>query len=548
MTAAMTEPGSTRSPAGTSSPSSSDNGSAASHGSSPGATSAASTRPSTAMASATGSGASAALSTAARTAGSASTVRGVASTAPSRSRTSEAASGCTIRRPRASRPGGSAVAGQQQTAGAADQSTVGQRHGQRAEGVALADRHPAGQRGVEPAPPGRVATQLGQLVHDVGEGEPGRPQPVESAVVRRPGRAARRPAPRGARRPRRLRRWPARRAAAAAPPSAVASSGAAAIASTMPRRRAASRAPTGAGPGTSDSGSSAAAASSAYAPAASVDQEVGQRTRGHVPPRRVERERRDEQTREVERLVGRRRRVQRRRNGLSGEWPGPEHRPLRQVALLDRAVREQPRIGAPGPAYDLPAVVAGEHRLGAGHLHDDLGQPRQREQERVVDLGEQPAGEVGGGRVAQGQHHRGVEPGLGRAVVGVRQPEQRDVATAARELVGEGRYGEDCRLRVGERPAHATGRRGDPRLVGDSEHGGEPDAEAPDGLVVTVITFGRCPQRRERLDAGRVERRAGVRGRQRAVAAVAASSRPGTPARRAASAAFWASSTTTRSR
>ena len=68
-----------------------------------------------------------------------------------------------------------------------------------------------------------------------------------------------------------------------------------------------------------------------------------------------------------------------------------------------------------------------------------------------------------------------------------------------------------------------------------------------------VVALGGGAQGGQRLDAGRVQRGAGVGGGQHGgspsgPAAASAAAGPGTPARAAASAAFWASSTTSRSR
>lgn len=97
---------------------------------------------------------------------------------------------------------------------------------------------------------------------------------------------------------------------------------------------------------------------------------------------------------------------------------------------------------------------------------------------------------------------------------------------------------------LGEGPADTAVAADDRGLVGDGEDGGEADAEAADG---GGVAFRGCPQGGEGLDAGRVEG-APVLAATRTPSRRVSRSRPGTPALAAASAAFWASSTTSRSR
>lgn len=192
-------------------------------------------------------------------------------------------------------------------------------------------------------------------------------------------------------------------------------------------------------------------------------------------------------------------------------------------------------------------------------LDDDLVQAGQGEQQRVVHGGQQPGHQVLGGAVAQRQHDDGVVP-LGRgALGGQRQAQQRYVSVAAAQLVPEagaadGRPAGQL-ARLGQGPAHAAVPAEHRGLVADREDGGEPDAEAADGGLV-ALALGGGPQGAQGLHSGGVERCAGVRGGQHAAVVRVAggggvqgeTGRPGTRARAAASAAFWASSTTRRSR
>lgn len=171
------------------------------------------------------------------------------------------------------------------------------------------------------------------------------------------------------------------------------------------------------------------------------------------------------------------------------------------------------------------AVGAPGERAGglAAGFHDDLGQPGQGQEQGVVDGGEQPLGEVGGGRVAQGQDDRGVVRLRGGALGGERQPEQGHVTVPAPHLVAEpgtvpGHVGGQL-PGLGQRPAHAPVPPHDRGFVGDGEDGGEADAEPADGAVGRLrVPFGGGPQGGQGLDTGRVERGAGVGGHQDAVA------------------------------
>ncbi|OIQ76441.1 hypothetical protein GALL_418800 [mine drainage metagenome] len=118
-----------------------------------------------------------------------------------------------------------------------------------------------------------------------------------------------------------------------------------------------------------------------------------------------------------------------------------------------------------------------------------------------------------------------------RRVAGVleREPEHRQRAVAVRDLLGEGvasdgaRAGRDVRrgqpgqcverARQGELHGPGRGQHGD--LVGHGADGGEPDAEPADHARRGrgPALRGR-PQRGQRRDTGRVQRRPGVRGDQ----------------------------------
>lgn len=243
---------------------------------------------------------------------------------------------------------------------------------------------------------------------------------------------------------------------------------------------------------------------------------------------------------------------------------------MRAQPFLQGAVGEQGRVDRTVMRDRAPAVPAVhgvvDVRVGAvlgavqrpypvGGVDDDLVEAGQRQEQRVVDGGEQPADEVLGDTVAQRQHDHRVVPVRCGALGGQGEPEQRYVTVAAAEFVtetgaaGGGLLGEAAGL--GEGPADPTVPADDGGLVTDREHGGEPDTEPADGGLV-ALALGGGPERAERFDAGGVEgapvlaaaRTAfpaspGCRVRRR---------RPGTPARAAASAAFWASSTTRRSR
>jgi hypothetical protein len=169
--------------------------------------------------------------------------------------------------------------------------------------------------------------------------------------------------------------------------------------------------------------------------------------------------------------------------------------------------------GAVGAAGDRPGALTVD-------LDDDLFETGEGEQQRVVDRPQQPFGEVGGGGVAQRQDDGGVVRVRGGALGGERQPQQRYVTVAPPDLVPEagavpGGLGGQL-PRLGQRPPHAAVPADDGGLVGDGEDGGEPDAEPPDGLLVG-LPLRRRAQGGQRLDPGRVQRRAGVGGDEHTV-------------------------------
>nr|WP_307793144.1 hypothetical protein [Amycolatopsis sp. MtRt-6] len=97
--------------------------------------------------------------------------------------------------------------------------------------------------------------------------------------------------------------------------------------------------------------------------------------------------------------------------------------------------------------------------------------------------------------ILQRQPDFGVEAGRNVGGGGPRKPQDGNVPVGADGVPGAF-GGED----------DTPGGGGNARLIGDGPHGGEPDAEAPDGIA--GLAGG--PQRRERGDTPRVERGAGV--------------------------------------
>ena len=271
-----------------------------------------------------------------------------------------------------------------------------------------------------------------------------------------------------------------------------------------------------------------------------LEQGIGQRPAHDVPPRGVERQRRDEQGGERAVLVGRRRRVHDaapplpRCTDVRAPWARgaigcgrcraalasggrrvrqrPRQPPVAGSTLLDRAVGEQRQIERSRPARDRPARLdvrdATPRRLGPRlDLDDDLRQRGQREQQRVADVVEQRPHLRGRGPVPQLEHHGGVVTGRRTIVVGQREPQGGQRTLPAADLRAKLRGGR------GEGEPDAARDRADRELVGDRPDRGEPDAEPADRRRrAPAVALGRRAQRRERGDTARVEGRARVRG------------------------------------
>ena len=208
----------------------------------------------------------------------------------------------------------------------------------------------------------------------------------------------------------------------------------------------------------------------------------------------------------------------------------PGHRPDRAQPLLHRAVGEQVGGERSAGGVDPPAggssagavldqhvavveLTARQRPCAGGGFDDHLGQAGQREQQRVVHGGEQTDRQVLGGAVAQRQDDDRVVRVRGAALRGERQPQQRDMAVpAAQLLVQAGDVRRPAAAGLGQRPAHAAGAAEHGGLVADREDRGEADAEAADDRVGGVVALGGGAQRGQRLDGGGVQRGAGVRG------------------------------------
>src|SRR5690606_5875418 len=174
----------------------------------------------------------------------------------------------------------------------------------------------------------------------------------------------------------------------------------------------------------------------------------------------VQREGGDEQRGDTEGFLAGRRRVHdgagagAGRGAVGSHRHGPGDRPVRPEPFLDGPVGEQvggerPVRGGGAPAGGALAGVLhdGEVALGPAPqrprlvvtcLDDDLLQPRQGQQQGVVDGVQQPLGEVGGGRVAQGEDDGRVVGGGGAALGGEGEPQQRHVPVPAADLVPQG--------------------------------------------------------------------------------------------------------------
>lgn len=272
-----------------------------------------------------------------------------------------------------------------------------------------------------------------------------------------------------------------------------------------------------------------------------LHEEVGERSGCRVPAGGVQREGRDEQRGDTERLVAGRRGVHdgagagvgRGAVGVGGHGPG--ERPVRAQPLLDGPAGEEfggerpvrGRRTPPGRTVsrvlhdDEGVLGAAADRADRVRLDHDLLEPGEGEEESVVDAVQEALGEVGGGGVAQREDDDGVV-GVGRgALGGERESQQRDMAVAAADLVAEP-GAVPCGVGgvltgLGEGPADPAVPADDGGLVGDGEHGGEADAEAADRAVLAVA-LGGGTQGGEGLDTGRVQRGAGVGGEQDALA------------------------------
>lgn len=188
-----------------------------------------------------------------------------------------------------------------------------------------------------------------------------------------------------------------------------------------------------------------------------LHEEVGQRPGRRVSAGGVQWERRDQQRGHTEGFVaggrgvhdGAGAGVSRRAVGVGGHSPGEG--PVRPQPLLDGPVGEQLRGERPVRGRRTPpgrtvsrvrhdgedAVGAAADRPGRVRLDDDLLQPGEGEEEGVVDGVQEALGEVGRGGVAQGEDDDGVVRVRGGALGGEREPQERDMAVAAADLVAE---------------------------------------------------------------------------------------------------------------
>ena len=191
-------------------------------------------------------------------------------------------------------------------------------------------------------------------------------------------------------------------------------------------------------------------------------------------------------------------RRQRYRGVAAAQRDRPGDRPCRAQPLLGGPVGQQGGLRLASRGREPPAgggtgrgAVVAHHHLGAlaaGYqgagrpvdVDHHLAKAGQREHQRIVDLGQQPPGQLVGRAVPQRQDHRGLVPVGWTALRRKRQPEHRDRAAAPHQLLGERRDLRHQCVRVGTRPAHPAGAGDERWLVGDREYGGESDAEAPD--------------------------------------------------------------------
>ncbi len=258
-----------------------------------------------------------------------------------------------------------------------------------------------------------------------------------------------------------------------------------------------------------------------------------------MPPVGAERERREQQGRQAERLAGRRRRVHHGRDPVgepSGHLavrPGrdrPAHRPGRPGPLLGGPVGEQcrvePAVRARYPPGARPPVDGDGGQAAVVHRGEQPGfvldgdfharEGREREQQRRPGLGEQPGDKRDGALVAQRQLDHGLEAGRQRVAgagtrSGEREPQHRHVTGPRRELAGQHRNPADELPGPVARPLHCPGRRPDPRRVAHRDDRREPDAEPPGRDAGGAgVALARRAQRGERLHPGGVERRSGI--------------------------------------
>ena len=204
-----------------------------------------------------------------------------------------------------------------------------------------------------------------------------------------------------------------------------------------------------------------------------------------MPPVGAQRERREQQGGQAERLVGRRRRVHDGgdpvRVAVPVTWPsapaGTAQRTDQDVLARSSAGRSASSAGSSSPsapatrqALGTPSTVIVRQRAVVhrgeqpglaldGDLH--VRESGEREQQRRPGLGEQPGDKRDGGVVPQRQLDRRLEA-LGqraspRARSGERQPQHGHVAGPRRELVGQRRDPADQVPGQVARPLHRAG-------------------------------------------------------------------------------------------
>ncbi len=218
--------------------------------------------------------------------------------------------------------------------------------------------------------------------------------------------------------------------------------------------------------------------------------------------RRLDRQSRDQPSRQRQPLVRRGRCVQHvlAQSGIQRVRPG--HSPLRTVLdTLDQLGRQltdgpldQPARRADGD--DAVVVDRAFPRLGA-----DLDPPQPRQgQQQVRDLGSQ---------VVQRQVDLQRQPDLGREPVRHVLDDRPDQAQHRHVAAAFGRQVRDLGLSPGQRELDATGNRHHARRVRHGQHGREADTELPDSGLLR-----RRPQRSQSGDTGGSQRSTGVGGTQ----------------------------------